>query len=89
MFEEIKQIVSQSNLNPEQQTELIQVLEKANSQELQDICYLLKQNPEIIDKLYQNYKAKMAAFSENDHEKWEQVLNDEEQLILDSEKNIP
>jgi len=79
MTSQIKKIIAESDLNPEEQKELLSALKPLSGEDMDELAVFLNKYPEWVKKLYENYKDKKAAGSSLDLTKWRAIINKEKE----------
>ena len=80
-MDKIQALLKKSNLVLEEQNELLAALKLLPSTELNELYNFLKNHPEWVDKLYQNYKQKKSAATLKDNKKWQDIFKKEEEEL--------
>jgi len=81
MSKKLEKIIQKSNLNKEQQIELLGYLKYLSVQQLNNLADFLNSNINWVEKLYNNLKDKQIAFRSNNKVKIEAVLAKERKML--------
>lgn len=81
-MDQIKLLLTKSDLTPEQQNELFVILKLLPVIEVDELSNFLAIHPEWIGKLYQNYERKKGAAISKNNKKWQEIF-DEEKIELE------
>jgi hypothetical protein len=81
-LQKIKELLSDSNLSPQDNADLVALFAKANDEELDSAIKLFTENPDWIYKINENYKSKQSAFAADSPALWQDILQ-KEQIQLD------
>lgn len=74
---QLREIIFSSGLSQEQKEEFYEKLSELPEVGLEPIVGLLIEEPDWVEKLYQNYTAKKEAFENGDREKLDQIIENE------------
>lgn len=76
-MDQLKLLLTKSDLTPEEQNELFAILKLLPIVEVNELSDFLVTHPEWIDKLYHNYKQKKEISTSKDIKKWQEIFDDE------------
>lgn len=81
-FEIIRDLITKSDVVFSEQIDLIQLFTKAEDKDLEPIAAMFIEDLRWVSKINENYKAKCEALSNNDMNKWKEIMQKEEADIL-------
>lgn len=81
LLDQIKENIQSSNLNEEEKKEFADILVGVREEDLSPIAGLFSEDLSWVRVLYDNYKAKKAAFANNDSAAVERILKEEEEKL--------
>ena len=73
--------IENSKLTDMEKLKMTEVLEQGEAADFEAIAKVLRENPEWIERLQKNIRAKTAAFMAGDRQTWEKILQDEESVL--------
>ncbi len=82
-YQKIRTLLSNSDLSAEEQDNLLILLLGRPDEELAPLAELFTEDPSWIRKIYDNYKAKQEAFTNQDKKTWQEILKGEESMLQD------
>lgn len=83
---QLQKLISSSGLSGEQKEEFLSLFSKAKDEDLKYIVELFKDDPSYIEKIYEAYRVKSAAFKNKDLKSWKKILQKEYQDLEKIEK---
>ena len=81
LLDQIKENIQSSNLSEEEKKEFADILVGVKEEDLSPIAGLFSEDLSWVRVLYDNYKAKKAAFANNDSAAVERILKEEEEKL--------
>lgn len=81
LLDQIKENIQSSNLNEDEKKEFADILVGVREEDLSPIAGLFSEDLSWVRVLYDNYKAKKAAFANNDSAAVERILKEEEEKL--------
>lgn len=81
ILEEIKNLITSSDLSTEDQKEFLIILSQLQDKDLEVFLNLFKEDKNWIRKFYDNYKIKRKAFENKDKNLWNQILDQEKEEL--------
>lgn len=85
-FQKIQKLLSTSDLSFQEQDNFLGILLLVTDEELKPLVELFTGDTASIHKIYDNYKAKQAAFAGKDQAAWAEILKVEESLLQEMSK---
>ncbi|MFA5076332.1 MAG: hypothetical protein WC480_02865 [Patescibacteria group bacterium] len=79
-LEQIKVIINQSDLSPQEKEEMIGCFQSSNSLDFLSFINLIQDNPDWLKKIYQILKAKKAAKTAAE---WQAILIKEQAMLAE------
>lgn len=82
----IKEILSDSDLDSQDQDDLIVLFSMARDEDLEPVVKLFSENPTWIKKISENYKSKEEAITAQNQDLWQKIIQEEENQLKELEK---
>jgi len=82
----LKKCISESKLATIEQEEFLELLSRANEDDLKDMVILFENDPEYILIMYNVYKAKRSVLKRRDKKAWADILLSEYKSLKEIEK---
>ena len=82
----LKKYISESKLAMIDQEEFLELLSRANEDDLKDMVILFENDPEYILIMYNVYKAKRSVLKRRDKKAWTDILLSEYKSLKEIEK---
>ncbi len=80
-FTKIEQLLTTSNLSPEQIDELKVLFQRSDDEELLPVVEILSEDISMAERIYRNYAAKRNAIENNDNIELENIFKDEVDIL--------
>lgn len=77
VLEDLKQIVSSSNISPGEQNDLLVFLPILPKNLINDLCKIFQKDPEKLKSFNSHFKAKIKALTGKSDEEWDEIIKKE------------
>jgi hypothetical protein len=80
VLDKIKEVITSSNLSPDDQNDLLIFLPILPREALEDLLVLFKENPKLIKSFNEDFKARLDILIDGKN-KWDKLIAQEEEIL--------
>jgi len=88
LLEELRKILSQSEISLEDQNDLLVFLPILPQESLKKLINLFQKNIDAIKEFNQNFKSKLKVLAGKGDEEWDKVVKEEEEKLKEMENEL-